>query len=87
MKGFSDPVENDYRHKKTTHRFDRRLVESVGVSTADVIRLPNSAGFGIRGDLIHRGWMVDLVVGGATFPVFVEHTERSSVPYSVVPVL
>ena len=36
------------RHKKTTHRFDRRPVESVGVSTADVIRIPNGAGFGIR---------------------------------------
>ena len=41
-------IEVDPRHKKTTHRFDRRFVESVGVSTADVIRLPNSAGFGIR---------------------------------------
>ena len=36
------------RHKKTTHRFDRRLVESVSVSTADVSRLPVWAGFGIR---------------------------------------
>jgi hypothetical protein len=54
MKGFSDPVVTDFRHKKTTHRFDRRLVESVGVSTADVVRLPNSAGFGIRDDVIHR---------------------------------
>jgi hypothetical protein len=35
------------RHKKTTHRFDRRFAESVSVSPADVIRLPNSAGFGI----------------------------------------
>ena len=34
--------------KKTTHRFDCRFVESVSVSTADVIRLPNQAGFGIR---------------------------------------
>jgi hypothetical protein len=41
MKGFADPVDTDSRHKKTTHRFDRRLVESVSVSTADVIRLPN----------------------------------------------
>ena len=41
------PVDTDFRHKKTTHRFDRRVAESVGVSTADVIRLPNSAGFGI----------------------------------------
>ena len=39
------------RHKKTTHRFDRRLVESVAVSTADVVRLPNSAGFGIWRDV------------------------------------
>ena len=39
------------RHKKTTHRFDRRFVEPVGVSTADVIRLPNWAGFGIRGGI------------------------------------
>ena len=37
------------RHKKTTHRFDRRFAESVGVSTSDVIRLPNWAGFSIRG--------------------------------------
>ncbi len=29
----------DPRHKKTTHRFDRRLAVSVGVSTADIIRL------------------------------------------------
>ena len=27
--------------KKTTHRIDRRLAESVGVSAADVIRIPN----------------------------------------------
>jgi hypothetical protein len=37
--------------KKTTHLFDRRFVESVGVSTADVIRLPNGAGFGIQGGI------------------------------------
>jgi hypothetical protein len=37
------------RHKKTTHRFDRRFAVSVGVSTADVFRIPNGAGFGIRG--------------------------------------
>jgi hypothetical protein len=29
------------RHKKTTHRFDRRLMESVSVSTADIIRISN----------------------------------------------
>jgi hypothetical protein len=39
------------RHKKTTHRFDRRLVESVIVSATDVIRLPNWAGFGTRGGI------------------------------------
>ena len=37
--------------KKTTHRFDRRLVESVAVSTADIDRLPSSAGFGIWRDV------------------------------------
>jgi hypothetical protein len=55
MKGFQEPVavllySADRRvramilnldTKKTTHRFDRRLVESVSVSTADVIRIPN----------------------------------------------
>jgi hypothetical protein len=47
MKGFSDSVDPDFRHKKTTHRIDRRLVESVGVSTPYIVILPNSAGFGI----------------------------------------
>jgi hypothetical protein len=41
MKGFPDPVDTESRHKKTTHRFDRRLLESGGVSAADVVRLPN----------------------------------------------
>ena len=45
------------RHKKTTHRFDRRLVESVCVSTPDVVRLPNWAGFGIR-DGIGGCWLL-----------------------------
>ena len=62
MKGFSDPVDTDSWHKKTTHRFDRRLVESVGVSTADVIRLPNSAGFGIRDDVAYCHRTGDLLV-------------------------
>jgi hypothetical protein len=45
------------RHKKTTHRFDRRLVESVRVSTAYIVRLPNMAGFGIRGDVDESKWI------------------------------
>ena len=49
------------RHKKTTHLFDCRLVESVGVSTPDIIRLPNQAGFGIRGGLSLCLWMRDSV--------------------------
>jgi hypothetical protein len=48
MKGFSDPVDTDSWHKKTTHRFDRRLVESVSIPSADFNRLPVWAGFGIR---------------------------------------
>jgi hypothetical protein len=57
MKCFSDPVDTDSWHKKTTHRFDRRLVESVSVSTADVVRLPNMAGFGIRGGVNESKWI------------------------------
>ena len=35
------------RHKKTTHALHRRFAFLSGLSTADVIRLPNRAGFRI----------------------------------------
>jgi hypothetical protein len=41
VRGVSERHVDIARYKKTTHRFDRRFAESVGVSTADVIRLPN----------------------------------------------
>ena len=41
LRGVSMRHVDAARHKKTTHRIDRRFVESVGVSTADVVRLPN----------------------------------------------
>jgi hypothetical protein len=70
------PVDNDSRHKKTTHRFDRRFAESVGVSTADAIRLPNSAGFGIRYGVSNRGRIGHFVVHGTKYPLFSENKER-----------
>jgi hypothetical protein len=36
-------------HKKTTHALHRRFALTSGLSTADVFRLPNRAGFRIRG--------------------------------------
>ena len=42
------------RHKKTMHALHRRLVVTSTASTADVIRLPNWAGFCIRGGFIEH---------------------------------
>ena len=39
--------------KKTTHALHRRFAFISGISTADVIRIPNWAGFCIRGEFEH----------------------------------
>ena len=41
--------------KKTTHALHRRFAFLSGLSTADVIRLPNRAGFRIRGGIVKHG--------------------------------
>ena len=42
-------IDNIINAKKTTHALHRRFADTSGVSTADVIRIPNWAGFCIRG--------------------------------------
>ena len=46
-------IDNIINAKKTTHALHRRFAFISGISTADVIRIPNWAGFCIRGEFEH----------------------------------
>ena len=50
----SHKSDQQSRHKKTTHALHRRSAFTSTVSTADVIRLPNWAGFCIQGGIVKR---------------------------------